>query len=297
MFAVLNRSHYPTSDTTWWVGSTTIVACAQDAVGFGKHPDTPFATLVYAETKAAAGDTIYVLPEHTETLAADGAACLTLDVAGLKVIGLGGRSRKPQLLVDDYTDTYISITGADTVFENLTVLAGHSNIASGMIVAGDGVEIRNCSFIQNAANENFLECITDGAANTCDRLLIDSCEFCQYDTSGTAAIQLDAAHDRVVITNNIGHGDWGTAFISIAGEITYGLIDGNLCHNTATDTDSIIEVAAAGTGICVRNGGGNGAAQANQISAAAMALAENYGAVNAEDASAILDPVVTTLGD
>jgi len=296
-FSILDRSRW-TKGNVWWVGSTTCVACASDAAEFGKHPDAPFATLVYAETQAAAGDTIYVLPQHTETLlSATGAAVLTLDVAGLKVIGLGGRTRKPALLVDGHANNYISITGADTLFKNFMVKAGASDVASGVIVAGDGVEIRDCVFADNTTNENFLEAITDGAANTADRLVITGCEFSTADTSGTAAIQIDAAQDRIVIADNIIQGDYGTGAISIAGNITYGLIVRNLVYNVATDNDSVITVAAAGTGICAYNAGGNGAAQANQITATAMALAENYGAKATEDASAILDPVVTTLGD
>ena len=296
-FSILDRDRV-SQGNVWWVGSTTVVACAYDEpVSHGRSPDAPFATLVYAETRASTNDTIYVLPGHTETIGTTGAAAITLDVAGLRVIGLGGRTRRPNLLVDAYTDTYISITGADTLFQNFIVTAGHSNIASGMIVAGDGVVVRDCDFIQNTADENFLECITDGDANTCDRLTITNCEFCQYDTSGTAGIQIDAAQDRLVITDNIFQGDWGTGAISIGGDITYGFIARNLVYNAATDNDSVITVAAAGTGICAFNAGGNGAAAANQITATAMALAENYGGVSAADSSLPLDPVVTTLGD
>lgn len=299
LFEIMHRDRF-NQYNTYWVAKTAVVASAEDAWGdgHGMSPDSPFATLVYAESKASAGDTIYVLPGHTETLAsATGAVVMLLNTAGLKVIGLGGRTRKPALLVDGHANNYISITGADTLLRNVAIKAGHSDVASGVIVAGDGVWIDKCTFEDNGANENFLEAITDAGANTADRLMVTDCEFQTTDTSGTACIQLDSAHDRVIIQRNLCMGDYGTAAISIAGAITLGLIDSNLIENTATDNDSCINVSATSTGICTRNAVGNGAAQANQNTATAMALAENYGAVSTEDQSAILDPVITTAGD
>jgi hypothetical protein len=295
ILSILDRSKY-TEGRVWWVAKTAVVAAAQDAVGFGTHPDSPFATLVYAETQASAGDTIYVMPCHTETLAsATGAVILLLDVAGLKVIGLGGRTRKPVFLIDGHASNYVSITGADTVIQNLCFQAGEADITSAIIVAGDGVEIRGCVFEESTDNENFKECITDGAANTADRLVIVGCEFDQDDAANTAGIQIDAAQDRIIITDNIFMGDWGTAAISL-GEVTLATVARNYIYNVATDIESVIEVAAAGTGICGYNAGGNGAAQANQLTATAMAIVENYMG-DISDASGIIDPIETTLGD
>ena len=95
---------------------------------------------------------------------------------------------KPTILIDGFADTYVSITGADTVLENICFKAGHADIAVAIAVGADGVEIRNCDFLQNVVNENFKICIDDGAANVSDRLLVEGCTFVSVDTANTHAI-------------------------------------------------------------------------------------------------------------
>src|SRR5512138_1472506 len=66
-----------------------------DGAGYGKNPDSPVATLDYAIglCTASKGDVIYVLPGHAENLTT--ATSLTMDVAGVKVIGLGWGPLRP----------------------------------------------------------------------------------------------------------------------------------------------------------------------------------------------------------
>ena len=177
LFSIIDREQFATGKI-WWVDSTN--ASGSDTAGYGVNPDRPFLTWDYAaQTAASAGDTIFLMPGHTETIGVTGAAAITLSLAGLRTIGLGGRTTKPQILIDAFTDTYVSVTGADTVLENITFLAGHSDIAVGILVAADGCEIRKCDFLQNTTDENFLICIDDGGANTADRLLVEDCDFIQ----------------------------------------------------------------------------------------------------------------------
>jgi len=292
MLAVLDREQFPLGDV-WWVGAAATYTGAADTTGHGLNPDEPFASLVYAETQAGTDDTIFVLPGHTETIGATGAAALTLDIAGLRVIGLGGGTLKPDILIDGFSDTYVSITGADTVIENICFTAGHTNIAFAMLVAADGVEIRGCDFVQNTADENFLECINDHTANTCDRLLVEDCFFCQYDTSGTAAIQFDAAQDWCIIRNNVFMGDW-TAAIDGTGVPTRITVTGNLITNAAADNNASISLHATATGIVAYNAGGNENAAKNvAVTASACAKCENFFGIPSEDKQGILDPVAT----
>jgi hypothetical protein len=78
-----------------------------------------------------------------------------------------------------------------------------------------------------------------------------------------------------------------------AGVVTYATIVDNRIYNAATDNDSCINFAATATGICMGNQACGGAAQANGITATAMAIAENYYGVISEDLSAILEPIAT----
>ncbi|HUU85656.1 MAG TPA: hypothetical protein VM243_19325 [Phycisphaerae bacterium] len=297
IFTIVDRSNFPTGDI-WYVDSTNTTAGA-DAAGYGRNPDTPFLTWVYAaETAAAAGDTIFLMPGHTETIGASAAAALTLSLAGARHIGLGGRTKKPQILVDAYADTYISVTGADTVIENITFLAGHSDIAIGIAVAADGVEIRKCDFLQNTTDENFLICIDDGGANVTDRLLVEDCTFFGYDTSNTHAISFGAAQDKCVIRNNIIDGFYETVALGGAGVVTNILIENNYIQNEDTDADQCIAVGANSTGIVVRNLVGSnvaGAATTNINCGNKMMMCENYSVDTvAGDVQGVLDPVATT---
>src|SRR3990167_1462142 len=89
----------PESKTTgniWWVDSGS--ATGANAVGYGRNPDAPFLTIDYAIGQASAnnGDIIYVMPGHSETRSTTG-NFLAHDVAGGRMIGVGGGSDRPTL--------------------------------------------------------------------------------------------------------------------------------------------------------------------------------------------------------
>ena len=70
-------------------------------------------------------------------------------------------------------------------------------------------------------------------------------------------------------------------------------IHDNRIYNAATDNDSCINIATAGTGYISNNYVTSGAAQANGITAPGCGKCNNFQGVNAEDLSALLDPVLT----
>lgn len=295
MFTIVDREAFP-SGKIWWVDSTNTTN-GDDAAGYGQNPDAPFLTWVYAVAAASAYDTIYLMPGHEDTIGASGAAAITLSKVGLQTIGLGGRTTKPRILIDAFTDTYVSVTGADTVLENITFLAGHSDIAIGIIVAADGCEIRRCDFLQNTTDENFLICIDDGGANTADLLLIEDCDFFGYDTSNTFGISLGAAQDRVIIRNNRILGFFETAAVGGAGVITNCVISDNLIGNTDTDADQCIVLGAGSTGLIMRNLVGSavtGDVTTNISTGTGTFACENYSVDGtAGDVQGVLDPIAT----
>jgi hypothetical protein len=157
------------------------------------------------------------------------------------------------------------------------------------------VEILGCDFTQNAANENFLICIDDGGANTCDLLRIEGCTFIGYDTSNTFAISLGAAQDRVVIKDNLIIGFFETTAIGGAGVITNCLIENNYIKNIDTDADQCILLGANSTGIIARNivGAALAAGATTNISVGTLCvLGENYSS-DLGDVQGVLDPVAT----
>lgn len=242
----------------WWVGSAHTYA--SDSTGCGHDPKAPFATLVYAVARAVASpsggvdDTIYVMQGHSETWTAAGAAVLTLSPAGLKVKGIGGRTRKPTFLIDTNAGNYISITGADTVLQNVIIKAGHADIAKAVNIAAAGVEIRNVDFLENTATENFLISIL--STNAADDLLVDGCRIIQPDASNTEGIELVGAVDRVTITNNYIRGPFSVSCISITTAACSDLyVDNNRLMNTLAGDDlaGCLDVVAASTGMVTNN--------------------------------------------
>lgn len=251
MFSIVDREQFPTGQI-FWVGST--VTGASDSAGYGDNPGRPFATWVYAETQASTDDTIFLLPGHAETIGVTGAAAITLDVAGLKTIGLGGRTRKPQILLDGFADTYISITGADTVLENITIKSGHADVAQGVLIAAAGVEIRNCDFLENTAAENFLVTIQTTAA--ADDLLVEGCVLYGV-TQATEGIELVGATDRVTIRDNYISGLFSVSAISAITNACLGInISNNQIFNGTTagnDLAGAIDLVTASTGMVTGN--------------------------------------------
>lgn len=251
LFSIVDREVFPTGNI-WWVGST--VTAASDAAGFGRNPDAPFATLVYAEAAAAAGDTIFVMPGHAETIGVTGAAAMTLNLAGLKVIGLGGRTLRPTFLIDGFADTYVSVAAADIVLENLCFKAGHANIAFGFSVSAAGVEFRRCVFLENTAAENFLVTIQTTAA--ADDLLIEDCVFYGV-TQATECIELVGANDRVTIRNNLISGLFSVSAISASTTACLGIqIHNNRIFNGTAAGDDLagaIDLFTASTGMVTSN--------------------------------------------
>ena len=251
MFSIVDRESFPTGNI-WWVGST--VTLASDTAGYGKNPDAPFATWVYAIAAAAAGDTIYLLPGHAETVGVTGAAAVTLALAGLKNIGLGGRTTKPQILIDGFADIYIKVSAADVVFENICFLSGHADVAYGFSVQAAGVEFRGCEFRENTTAENFLVTIQTNAAG--DELLIEDCMFNGV-TQATECIELVGANNNVVIRNNYIIGLFSVAAISASTTACLNIqIHNNIIYNNTVaggDLAGAIDLFAASTGFVSGN--------------------------------------------
>ena len=261
-----------------WVGSAT--SGASDASGYGGSPELPFATLTYAETKASTGDTIFVLPGHTETLT--GNPSLTLDVVGLKVIGLGGWSRRPAFLIDGASTAHVLISGADTLVENLTFKAGHEDIAKAIDIAAKGVVIRGCGFIENTTDENFLIGISVGTTdNDSDGALIEHNVIYQPDAASTNAIWFVKDQDHCTVRGNQIQGDYvaDSAIIGSPGtELFQNLaVTDNLIDNDANDSVHVIEFAGAtNTGIIARNLSGDLDEDGTPFVGTGMTLCENY---------------------
>lgn len=180
----------PPTGQEWYVHNGT---------GSDGNPGTkqlPFKTLDYAigrctasSTTYAASDTIYLLPGHAENIATAGA--ITMDVAGVNVIGLGHGAARPKLSFTAATATFV-ISAASTYYRNVQWEANFLDVAIGLDVSAvDGTTFEDCWFTDAASNLNFI--ITIDLATGSSNLTVNRCKF----------IGIDAQNDSFI--NGVAH--------------------------------------------------------------------------------------------
>lgn len=187
----------------FWVHNTT----GTDGAGYGSSPDAPFATLDYAIGKCTAskGDIIYLMPGHAENIAS--ATGCVLDIAGVKVVGLGYGALRPTLTITTATTALISITAANCWIENVLVVSNFLNIASAMTAAAtaDGLTLKNVEFRNTSVILGALIQLTIAAG--CTDVTIDGFKFTEIAGGLTApatnVILCAGAADRLVLRNAV----------------------------------------------------------------------------------------------
>ena len=171
----------------------------------GDSPSTAFATLDWAIGKCTAnkGDTIYLMPNHAETIT--GVGGITADVAGINIVGLGKYNQRPRFLMDGAATVTFAVSAADVSISNVLFAAGHSDVAKCFDVTGVGFTCDNCEFVQNTTNENFLTVFeASGAANTADGLTVTNCKSYTVDASTVGFISMiDDSIGLTVIGNTV----------------------------------------------------------------------------------------------
>lgn len=259
----------------------------------GADPEHPFATIDYAVGRCTAnkGDLILVMPGHAETVSAAGG--LDLDVAGITIYGVGNGSLQPTVTLDTTANADVDVDAANITVEGLNFVAGFADIAAAIDVNADDFTLRRCRLTAGGANLNAKIWVQDAAAGGSDRITIEDCYCNDVDAANTHFVNFAGTGDGHIVRNNTLIGDFGTMCIGGAGVVTNAVIVGNVISNAAATNDSCINFAATATGICMFNHACGAAAQANGITATAMAISQNYYGVVSEDLSAILDPIAT----
>ncbi len=171
-------------DEVWYVDSVN-----GNASFDGKTPKTALVTLAAAEAAAAAGDTIIVASGHTETLAAK----LTINLAGLSIIGSGTGTRRPSLTGNVADDT-ITVTAANVTLSNLLFNEATSVTGGAVNVGAAFCRIVGCQFDLGA---NDLEAITVETAG--DNLTVEDCDFKVTANGPDAAIEIEGTSSDLVV--------------------------------------------------------------------------------------------------
>lgn len=220
-----------------------------NAVGFGRSPDAPFLTLDYAVAFCTAnnGDVIYVMPGHAESLTADSA--VDLDVAGIKVIGLGtGGSRPTFTCTVAAGDFKLAGAGCGWI-ENLLFLNAVDQSTGLLEVSAPDWTIKNCDIRESdstAAQAN-VYLITTADAN---RLHIDGLTINEggADAGPVSAIDFVGADD-LHLENFYIYGNFSTTPVQMLTTacLRVRIHDGTIWQANAADT-GIVDTVTNSTG-------------------------------------------------
>lgn len=154
-----------------------------------------------AASVASRGDLILVAPGHAETLT----AVLTVNKAGVHILGLGKGSLVPTITVNAAVDG-ISVTAAGVTIENISFAAPETDNATAMInVAAANVTLKNIKGIGSQTSKNFVDCIT--LASGANDLTIDGLEIFNTTVAVNSFISIEAAIARPTIKNVFCFGD------------------------------------------------------------------------------------------
>jgi hypothetical protein len=217
---VINRHPVFTTGNVFYVdsGNTTDGA---DSAAYGESPDTPFLTLDYAigRTTTSNGDVIYLMPGHSETITATNT--LTLDQAGVRVIGLGEGTVRPTFLIDAATTNTITVSAANVTIENVIINSGVSSCVAAITLTAADFTCRNVKFGENTSGEDFIDFIDCSSTtnNNADRLAVLDCEFIGTTTSNDSCVEVNADLADLRFEGN-------TVFLGVATEAVIGVATG-----------------------------------------------------------------------
>lgn len=123
----------------------------------GEDIRSPFATIDYAVNKCTANnlDTILVLPLHAETVT----SAITLDTAGVSVIGLKNGNRKPLITCGAAADG-VTITAANCEFGDIDFTLSIDAVTAHINIAGAKAYVHGCSHIGSITDCNSVNVYT-----------------------------------------------------------------------------------------------------------------------------------------
>ena len=219
-----------------------------NSLGHGRDPSEPFLTIDYANDRCTAsnGDIIYVMPGHTETVATDGG--LTLDTAGVTVLGLGEGDARPLVSITTLAAAAMIISGAGVVFNNMRISIAIDAATDPIQISGAGCDFGFCEIIEASACEA-LDLISIPSTGT--RCVLHDLKIQGRDTTGgdaLCAIHLDGCDDVEIYNIWAYGGDWSEAVIFNEGDEVLNINIHDCKLWTTSETDVCIQGDSAATG-------------------------------------------------
>lgn len=237
--------------------NNTSVLAPQGIGGSDSNPGTyqkPFLTLAGALLQCAAsrGDIIMVMPGHAETVSSSTA--LSMNVAGVLVVGLGTGALRPKWTLDTATTATINITAAQVGFINCLFLANFAAVAACFtLTTAKDFALVDCECRDTSSILNFVTIVTTAAtSNAADGLWLERTNrFGAGATNASCLVKMVGTNDRPLIRDcyvtHTATTDAGLMPISTGKIITNAIIDRNVLN--------LVGSTGATTGTCITTDG------------------------------------------
>ena len=232
----------------WFVDSAATAAGITTSHGY--TPEMPFATLSYAMScdLVGSGDVVVVMPSHAETVS--GAGTITMDIAGVKVIGLAWGGLRPTFTFSAAAATWL-ITAASCYVENvLCTVSGVTDVAAGITVTAADVTLKGIEAREGGATAQFVDFIVLGAGSARSKIV----DFKFNGAAGDASVQaisVTSAVADVRIENAWIYGTHTGGSIVTSAANTNMLINGAYMYNLSAAQDGGIVLNAGTTGLII----------------------------------------------
>lgn len=222
-------------------GNVFFVHASGSSTVSGRDIDRPLSTIDAAINQCTAAsatrigtDFIYVLPGHTETIAA--ANGFDLDVAGVEILGLGRGALRPTLTLGSSTAAATAVGANGTALANILYIAAIDSLATCLDIdattgfLGVALEFRDASSI--------------GIVDTIDLadevdIHLKDIRFEELDTGIGQSCILGTTPNRLVIDGCVADKDAQTGLIEL-GNATQCRIINNWLETTATEDLAIV---------------------------------------------------------
>ncbi len=207
-----------------------------------------------SKVRAGLGDTVVVLPGHTESVA--DATMMTGLVAGTRILGVGRGSNMP-VFRWTATASQWAVAAADVIFQNLRLrLEGANGVVKAINVTGADVGFYGCDFevASGASNKATIALEVGTGANRFE--LIGNIFRGTPTHNVTNGVLIAAVVDQVRIADNemIFSATAANGVINISVAATSVKVLRNVCENTQTSSSACIAIGnAASTGVIADN--------------------------------------------
>ncbi len=226
----------------WYVDSGSGRSASGDGTSWERAFLTGDEAFDSGKATANRGDIVFFAPGHNEALAAAG---ITVDVAGVRLVGYGSGSLKPTFDYDVNTGTFI-INAANVTLTNFRFRTSANAVTKALVLqdAGDNAQILGCEFgyAETVTDEFATALWIDSAANN---VVVADCWFNAGGQAAVSAISCGAVSGPRLYRNKI-LGDYSTGcLINASGVLKTFWSEDNVYFNGTMGGDGEINNVAA----------------------------------------------------